>query len=172
MGFCIRLSCADAAFTLPSQNAMCIEEELKTKGFDSEASKASVNILFTAGWLHARINNFLRDFGLSHEQYNVLRILRGQHPKSVPQKDILERMINRCSNLTPIIAKLKEKQLVQVSRAEDDRREYRICITDEALRILTQISSRLESDTSSRLNISAEEATLLNQLLDKIRQVP
>lgn len=148
---------------------MCIEQELKTRGFDSEASKASINILFTAGWLHARVNNFLRDFDLSHEQYNVLRILRGQHPKPVAQKDILERMINRCSNLTPIIAKLKEKQFITVDRADDDRREYRIALTELSLGMLTQIDQAFEGGKLQPLNLTEEEATQLNQLLDKMR---
>jgi DNA-binding MarR family transcriptional regulator len=151
---------------------MCFEQEIKTQRFDSEQSKAALNLLFTAGWFHGRINQFLRGYDLSHEQYNVLRILRGQHPKPVAQKDILERMVNRCSNLTPIIAKLKEKQWITVTRAEDDRREYRIALQEAALTTMAQIDLDFKSDKVEAINLTLEEAETLNRLLDKMRQQP
>lgn len=152
---------------------MCCEEEpIKHQCLATETSKATVNVMVTAGWLHGRFNAFLRSFDLSHEQYNVLRVLRDQHPKSVAQKDILEHMFNRCSNLTPIIAKLKEKQLVDVGRADNDRREYRISLTPSSLAILDQIDDDRKTGKFPGINLNAEEAEQLCALLEKMRNSP
>ncbi len=147
----------------------CEEEQIKHQCVETERNKATVSVMITAGWLHGRFNAYLRNFDLSHEQYNVLRTLRDQHPKSVAQKDILEHMFNRCSNLTPIIAKLKEKQLVQVERADNDRREYRIGLTETSIAMLDQIDEERKSGIFPGTNLSAEEADQLCALLDKMR---
>jgi DNA-binding MarR family transcriptional regulator len=150
----------------------CEEEQIKHQCFETDANKATVNVMVTAGWLHGRFNAFLRSFDLSHEQYNVLRVLRRQHPKSVAQKDILEHMFNPCSNLTPIIAKLKEKQLVEVGRADNDRREYRISLTTTSMAILDQIDENRDTGSFPGINLNAEEVEQLCTLLEKMRNSP
>lgn len=148
---------------------MKIEEELKMKSFVSEQIKANVNILFTAGWLTNRIASHIKKFGVSHEQFNVLRILRGQRPNAICQKDILSRMINRNSNLTKIIRKLIDKQLIDVQKSEVDRREYVIKITQKGLDLLEKIDVVLEPAMTNMENLSVSEAFHLNYLLDKMR---
>ena len=77
---------------------MTIEEELRTENFASEQSKAELNLLFTANWLYSRITLLLKKYNLTNEQYNVLRILRGQKGTAICQKEILARMLDRNSN--------------------------------------------------------------------------
>lgn len=150
---------------------MRIEDEIKTKGFPNEQVKATVNLLFTASWLHARVSAHLRQFDLSHEQFNVIQILRGQHPNAVAQKDILHRMIDRNSNLTRILAKLKSKGLVAIDRSEADRREYQIRLTPDAIALQQKVTSCLETAPVSTIGLSVSECFHLNALLDKFREV-
>lgn len=149
---------------------MKLEDELKSKGFVSEEVKATLNVLFTASWLHARISAHLKPFGLSHEQFNVLQILKGQHPQAVAQKDILHRMIDRSSNLTRILTKLKGKNMVTIVRSETDRREYEIRLTNDALETLSRILPTLAELGAKQTGLSVSEAFHLNALLDKMRE--
>lgn len=150
---------------------MKIEEELQTTNFKDEVQKAGLNILFTAAWLHNKTSCTLKDHGLYHEQYNVLRILRGQGTKRISQKEILCRMINKNSNLTRIIDKLKAKKLVSVQVSETDKREYMIGITKTGINLLNRIDKDLNAQAVSRLNLSESEAFHLNALLDKLRDI-
>lgn len=151
---------------------MRIEDELRQSVFESEQHKAHLNVLFTARFLYNKVSARLRKYGIYHEQYNVLRILRGQYPESVCQRDILMRMIDRSSNLTRIIARLKEKKYVAVGKSAQDRREYEIRITKEGLALLQQIDEENHDPATPPLNVlSDKEAALLNELLDKMRNV-
>jgi DNA-binding MarR family transcriptional regulator len=149
---------------------MRLEDELKSKGFASEQTKAVINVMFTASFLHAKISAVLRPFGLSHEQFNVLRILKGQYPNSVAQKDILHRMVDRSSNLTRILLKLKEKELVVVERSSCDKREYEISLSGMALDLLEKLDIVLKQQSSLSELLSTSEAFHLNALLDKMRE--
>lgn len=145
-----------------------LEQELKS-GFINERVKANLNILFTASFLSNRINSNLKPFGLTHEQFNVLRILRGRYPESMCQKDILNRMIARNSNVTLIIRKLSKKGWVHVGQSPKDRREYEINITQEGLQLLQELDKHLYTQQGDFSSLTESEAFHLNALLDKIR---
>jgi len=150
---------------------MKIEDELQQARFENEQVKAHVNVLFTASMMYNRVLSRLKKYGLSHEQFNVLRILRGQRNRSICQRDILSRMIDRSSNLTHIINRLKDKQLILVEKSETDRREYKITITKEGLALLKKIDREQFSEDSPPLNmLSDADAAMLNSLLDKMRE--
>lgn len=148
---------------------MKIEEALKIKNFSSETQKAFVNILYTATILRGKINLRLKTFDLTHEQFNVLRIIKGQYPNPVCVKDITERMIEPNSNTTRILDKLETKQLVQRTPSGRDRRELWILLTPKGLEILTQIELDFKENNLHQSTLSHAEASLLNNLLDKIR---
>jgi len=151
---------------------MTIEQELKMTNFQSYQHKTALNILFTANWLHARTHAILKDFWLSSEQFNVLRILRGQHPTAICLKNITERMLDRNSNTTRIVEKLVLKNLVLRTQSSEDRRELQILITNEGLATLAKIDTLFnEEQAHIAPNLSEDECTLLNQLLDKIRDI-
>ncbi|WP_027003554.1 MarR family winged helix-turn-helix transcriptional regulator [Hugenholtzia roseola] len=151
---------------------MKIEDELQMSHFKSEMQKAHLNILFTASWLRSRMLPRFKAFGISNEQFNVLRILRGQNPKSLCVRDIKERMIDRNSNTTRIIDKLLEKEYVSKQTSERDKREIEVYISEKGLALLKEIDDDFEKDNPHLAGLSASEAQLLNALLDKLRDTP
>jgi DNA-binding MarR family transcriptional regulator len=146
-----------------------IEDAIKQGKFDSEHIKSYVNIFYTANWLYNKIAAQLKPFGITHEQFNVLRILRGSHPNALCQKDIQSRMVAPNSNVHLIIKRLTAKDLVSLSKSDTDRREHQIKITKEGQALLKRLDNHLskQKDEPSQLNIS--EAFHLNALLDKMR---
>ena len=147
----------------------CIEQILKQKQFANEKVKANINLLYTANWIYNKISAYLKPFNLTHEQFNVLRILRGKHPECMCQKDVLHRMIAPKSNVTLILNKLREKGWVEVNRSEVDSREYRIQISPSGLELLAQIDEQFNNRVDDFNQITEEEAAQLSTLLDKLR---
>ncbi len=146
---------------------MKIAQELGVNHFASKQQEASVNVLFTASWIHTRINRYLKQFQLTEEQFNVLRILKGSLPNLLCAKDIALRMIDRGSNVTRIIDKLVVKNLVEKKQSEEDRREVQLAISSEGLKLLNKIDDVAINKEINRL--SDIEAELLSVLLDKLR---
>jgi DNA-binding MarR family transcriptional regulator len=147
-----------------------LEEEIKQPKFQNEHIKSHLNVMFTANWLYNKISSNLKPFNLTHEQFNVLRILKGSHPKSMCQKDILCRMIAPNSNITLIVKKLIVKKLIIVQKSATDKREYEINITDSGLQLLEEVGKDLKNKTNSIGKLSISEAFHLNALLDKLRE--
>ena len=147
-----------------------ITKEIKQREFSTQGAKASVNILFTANWLSNKINTILKPYNLSNEQFNVLRILRGKSPDKMCQKDILERMIAKQSNLTLIIKKLVGKQFIEVLKSDVDKRLYVIGITDAGLDVLKSLDALFVQMGSGINGLSETEAEQLSGLLDKFRK--
>jgi DNA-binding MarR family transcriptional regulator len=146
-----------------------IEQEIKQKKFSNELVKANVNLLFTANWLNNRITSLLKPHNVTHEQFNVLRILKGSHPSKMCQKDILSRMIAPNSNMTLLIKKLKDKNFVEVLQSDRDKREYEIAISETGLMLLSKIEAMLQTKITDFNLLDEAEAVVLNSLLDKLR---
>ena len=148
---------------------MKIEDEIKqTKKFKSEHQKLLVNIMFTSSWLYRMHGQFLKSYGISPEQFNVLRILRGQHPKCANNQLITERMIDKSSNCSRIVEKLKQKGFVDRKENKDDRRHVDITITQKGLTLLEKIDVENNIENFQK-SLTAKEAEQLNDLLDKLR---
>lgn len=147
-----------------------LEEAIKQTKFPDELIKANLNVLYTANWLYNKITNNLKPFNLTHEQYNVLRIIKGKHPESMCQKDILSRMVAPNSNVTLIIKKLVAKQLVSVNQSEVDKREYKINLTMAGQNLLKEVNEHLLTAPNLISTLSESEAFHLNALLDKLRE--
>jgi DNA-binding MarR family transcriptional regulator len=146
-----------------------IESEVKQEKFQSEFQKAAVNILFTGSWLYNLNATFLKSFDITPEQFNVLRILRGSHPKPMMLADITSRMIDKNSNATRLVEKLRVKGLVKREICRSNRRQVDISITDKGLTLLTRIDRSSDSWQSTLKNLTKSEAQQLNFLLDKLR---
>ena len=146
-----------------------LEKEIKQSKFDDEILKAHINVLFTANWLYNKLSANLKPHNLTHEQFNVLRILKGSNPKSMCQKDILSRMIAPNSNITLIIKKLIDKKHIQVLQSETDRREYQINITKQGIKLLDEIEIEYKNTKEPISKLSIDEAFHLNTLLEKLR---
>jgi DNA-binding MarR family transcriptional regulator len=146
-----------------------LEDEIKQPKFQNEHIKSHLNVLFTANWLYNKISSQLKPFNLTHEQFNVLRILKGSHPNKMSQKDVLSRMIAPKSNITLIVKKLVVKELIVVQQSAMDKREYEINITEAGLCLLDQVGEALINNSGSIGKLNESEAFHLNALLDKLR---
>jgi DNA-binding MarR family transcriptional regulator len=149
---------------------MKIEDEIKQVKFEDEIQKLMINQLFTGKWVSDVIAKHLKPFGLTNQQYNVLRILRGQHPQSISVNSITERMIDKMSNVSRLIDKLNKKGLVERRVNFQDRRQMDISITENGLKLLEEIDVVQQEIKAEFSNLSEAEAKLLNDLLDKLRK--
>ena len=148
---------------------MSLEQDIKQEKFADEHEKAVINILFTASWLYNRNASRLRVHDITPEQYNVLRILRGSYPRALMLADVTSRMIDKSSNATRLVEKLRQKGLLRREVCENNRRQVDIIITDPGLALLKQIDQEAETWLESIRIISKDEATELNRILDKLR---
>ncbi|MEM9983268.1 MAG: MarR family transcriptional regulator, partial [Bacteroidota bacterium] len=117
---------------------MKIEEAIQSKFADTN-QKAIVNLLYTASWLSGRISEVLKKQGITHQQYNVLRILRGAKGQPVSLKYIRERMLDRMSDASRIVDKLHNKRYLERKQCPSDRRNVDITITNEGLSLLQKL---------------------------------
>jgi len=149
---------------------MKLEEEIKQTKFVNEQQKLVLNVQFTASWLYLKNVQALKPFDISPEQFNVLRILRGQYPSPSSIQLIIERMLDKSSNASRIVEKLRAKGLVERKECPSDRRLVDVLITEKGLDLLKKLDLEV-ANWLGRLNeISDDEAIFVNNLLDKIRK--
>ncbi len=149
---------------------MKLEEALKTNKFSSEKHKAGLNLLYTAWWLKTLISKELKIVGLTQEQYNVLRILKGKHPEAICVKDIGSRMIEQNSNVPRIIDRLVSKKLVSRTNSEIDKRETVITLTENGINILSIANHEVDSLINEGVSMNENDASQLNLLLENMRK--
>ena len=127
--------------------------------------------MFTAGWLGQRQAAAFKPYGLTSPQYNVFRILRGQHPQPATVALLIDRMLDKTSNASRIVDKLEEKKLVTRTVCPANRRAVDIRITEAGLRLLRQIDDEALADPARNglHNLTLAEQRQLSILLDKIR---
>lgn len=142
-----------------------ISKDVSSK-FVNNKVKALINILYTANWITSYQNAFFKPFGISPQQYNILRILKGAD-EAIKVQAIKERMIERAPNATRLMDKLCAKGLIERISCSDDRRVVHIEITNNGKILLEEVSKNLKEDLLKKL--TEEEALQLSNLLDKIR---
>ena len=148
---------------------MKIEDEIKQKQFSNPFQKLAVNTLFTASWLQTRGTRILKPYGITIQQYNVLRILRGQHGKPASVGLLQERMLDKSSNASRLVDKLLAKKLVKRKTSPNDRRQVDILITNDGLTLLNELELKMNEWDSQLKTLSEKEALMLSDLLDKLR---
>lgn len=152
---------------------MKIEEAIQQKKFKDEYHKAHINVLYTASWIHQQSLKALKPYKISWQQFNILRILRGMHPRPATVKLLTERMIDKMSNASRLVEKLKQKGLVERRACEADRRRVDVHITEKGLELLEKASQAMEEQLDpSRWQLSESEAAQLNDLLNRMRTNP
>lgn len=134
--------------------------------FPNNRVKALLNIIYTANWITSCQNEFFKDFGISPQQYNILRILRGANAPLKVQT-IKDRMLERSPNATRLMDKLCAKNYIERLPSEHDRRVVKINITKEGRELLESIPKNLNKELLK--NLSEEEGKQLSDLLDKMR---
>ena len=148
---------------------MGIEEDIKSTNFEDNYHKVVINISYTYGW----INNYMRPefekFKLTQQQFNILRILRGQYPKPATVNLLKERMIDKMSDASRIVDRLVQKGLVSRCTNARDRRAVDIRISEEGLAVLEKMDSTFKTKDLFKQNLTDDEAAQLSYLLDKMR---
>ena len=148
---------------------MSLEKDIKQEKFNNEFEKMAINILFTGSWIYSTNTARLKPLGITPEQFNVLRILRGSHPKPLMLADITCRMIDKSSNATRLVEKLRQKGLLKREICESNRRQVDISITDKGLAILRKVDADAAAWIEKLKGVNKHEAQELNRILDKLR---
>ncbi|MBU2494090.1 MAG: MarR family transcriptional regulator [Bacteroidetes bacterium] len=149
---------------------MKLEEEIKQNiPFGNEYTKLAVNILYTHGWLSNLQSEYLKKYLITTSQYNILRILRGQHPKPASINLLKERMLDKMSDASRLVDRLVTKELVERKVCINDRRKVEVIITAKGLELLTALEKIEDEQKNILKNLSIDEAKTLNKLLDKLR---
>ena len=149
---------------------MKIEEILKSTVPMDNSKKIIMNIMYTQNIIAENFNEILKPFDISSEQFNVLRILRGQKGKPANMCMIQERMIAKTSNTTRLVDKLLLKELVLREVCPINRRKMEITITEKGLQLLLQLDPLVEAhEQHFAKNLTNAELELLNELLEKFR---
>jgi DNA-binding MarR family transcriptional regulator len=147
---------------------MKLEEEIRQFKFKSPYQKALLNLIFTSNWLQNKQQDFFKSYGVTPQQFNILRILKGQHPKAISGTEIKSRMLDKNSDISRLLDRLVRKNLIERKSCPEDKRASDVFITTEGLTLLDRLS-KFQKEIDSVLNLNEEEAELLSSLLDKAR---
>lgn len=148
---------------------MQLEQEIVQSKFKDAWHKAAINIIYTSNWLNWRHAELFREFSLSTQQFNILRILRGQYPNPATIRLLTERMLDKMSNASRLVEKLRQKGLVDRDICPSDRRQVHVRVTEKGLELLRRIDERMDAEENVMAALSLEEAEELNRILDKLR---
>jgi DNA-binding MarR family transcriptional regulator len=149
---------------------MKIEDVIKSTVPMENSKKIILNIMYTQNILAEKFNELLKPYDISGEQYNVLRILRGQKGNPANMCVIQERMLAKTSNTTRLVDKLLLKELVTREVCPQNRRKIEVSITPKGLAVLKELDPKItEHEESFTKNLNADEIVLLDQLLEKYR---
>ena len=145
-----------------------IEQLIKQPKFKDEKHKAVISLTYSAGLLSSFWEEFFGRFNLTSQQYNVLRILRGQHPSPASVFMIRERMMDKMSDASRLVERLRKAGFVERTVRKNDRRAVDVIITQKGLDVLQMIDSIEEKDHKPTKYLTDEEAGKLSELLGKV----
>lgn len=151
---------------------MSLEDDIKQNKFKTPQQKLAVNLIYTTNWLNYHYQLFFKESNLTSQQYNVLRILRGQYPKPSSLKLVKERMLDRMSDASRIVDKLVEKRYVDRTQCPNDRRSLSIMINEKGLGLLKKLDVIDDAMQHIFSNLNHNQIETLNQLLDTLRKEP
>lgn len=148
---------------------MRLEEEIQQFRFRNEHQKLLINLFYTYIVLSSKSQEILRSGNLTMQQFNILRILRGQHPNPATNNMVKERMLDKNSDVTRLIDRMVRDGLVTRTNCEADRRRVDIAITPKGLEALAAIDQRKDDMDAIAMGLTQEEAETFNLMLDKLR---
>lgn len=149
---------------------MSLENDLQQK-FRNESQKAMLNILYTSYFIQDKMNMVFKHYDITRQQFNVLRILRGQHPGHASVNLIRDRMLDKMSDASRIVERLRLKELVVRKNAERDKRAVEVSITEAGLKLLEEMEKPVQGFEDMFNCWNRDETIQLNTLLDKFREV-
>ena len=150
---------------------MKLEAEIKQNHFTDNYEKAIINILYTANWLRDIQNSSFKEHDLLIQHYNALRIINGRHPNPISPGEIKEVMLDKSNDLTRLLDKLVDKELIKRDLCENNRRKMDIVITAKGRKLIQKLEKPL-NDIKAEIadRMTGKEAAQLNLLLDKLRE--
>jgi len=148
---------------------MKIEDEIQQPKFKNPYQKVAINLIYTANWLQGKQQDFFKAFGITSSQFNILRILRGQHPGKISGVEIKSRMLDKNSDIPRLLDRLIKKGLISKEKCPNDKRAADIMISQEGLHVLKEIDGKIDESQKNNIRLSQDEAAQLSGLLDKCR---
>ncbi len=147
---------------------MKIEEEISQTKFRNPLQKAIINVIFTSNWIQDRQQNFFKPYGITSQQFNILRILRGQYPNGISGASIKARMMDKNSDVSRLLDRLEAKELIEKKLSPLDKRATDVTISSKGLDVLNEIDKK-QQEFDGVIALSEDEAEQLSDLLDKCR---
>lgn len=148
---------------------MSIEKEIQQSKFRNAYQKASINLIYTVGWLRDKTKAIFDSEDITSQQFNILRILRGSYPQPLSTLQIREKMLEKMSDTSRIVDRLIAKGLVKKITCKKDRRLVDVMITDKGKKLLERLDERQDEMDQLLNRLSERDANILSDLLDKIR---
>lgn len=148
---------------------MKLEQEIFSDKFENSYHKSAVNIIYTYGWLTGQLKKRLSTQELTLQQFNILRILRGQYPNPATVNLLKERMLDKMCDASRIVDRLIQKEFVTRCTNKTDRRAVDIKISPKGLKVLKALDQQMNGTDFLKDNLTEKEAELLSELLDKFR---
>lgn len=148
---------------------MQLQKEISISGFESLYQQAVVNVVFTSGWCNEQMKQLLAPYDITNQQFNILRILRGQYPNPSTINLLKSRMLDKMCDASRIVDRLVQKELVLKEVNTEDKRAVDIIISKKGLQLLTQMDHEVDLSAMASNTLTEEEADQLNLLLDKLR---
>jgi DNA-binding MarR family transcriptional regulator len=149
---------------------MKLEDEILQGSFSSEYEKANINVIYTYYWLWDKIKVTLKPYGITPQQFNVLRILRGQKGSPISTSEIRGRMLDKMSDVSRIVDRLCKQGLVSRKICPSDKRLVDVLINNKGLDVLARIDSAQKEMDMAFSALEPDEVKQLNTLLDKARK--
>lgn len=147
---------------------MKIEEEISQTKFRNTLQKAIINVIFTSNWIQDRQQSFFKPYGITAQQFNILRILRGQHPNGISGASIKARMMDKNSDVSRLLDRLEVKELIEKKLSPLDKRATDVTISAKGMEVLNEIDKK-QKEFDGVIALSDDEAEQLSDLLDKCR---
>ncbi|HEX6193878.1 MAG TPA: MarR family transcriptional regulator [Chitinophagaceae bacterium] len=148
---------------------MGIDKDIQQTKFRNVYQKAGINLIYTLGWMKDRTKPIFDAEGITPQQFNILRILRGSFPKPLSTLQIRERMLEKMSDTSRIVDRLITKGLVKKVICKSDRRLVDVIISDKGKKLLERLDDRQAEIDGVLSNLTEKEAAVLSDLLDKLR---
>ena len=146
-----------------------IEQDIQQSTFRNFHQKAAINLIYTLSWMKERTKSIFDAEGITSQQFNILRILRGSFPQPLSTLQIRERMLEKMSDTSRIVDRLITKGFVKKITCKNDRRLVDVIITDKGKKLLERLDTRQDEIDGVLSKLSEKDANILSDLLDKIR---
>jgi DNA-binding MarR family transcriptional regulator len=128
-----------------------------------------LNLIFTSNWLENKHRDYFKEYGLTNQQFNILRILKGQHPSKISGTEIKSRMLDKNSDVSRLLDRMILKKLVVKSQCPNDKRSADVGISDLGISLLQKIDRTVFNFAGSLEQLTEDEANQLSYLLDRCR---